>query len=193
MDPDMVRQQEEAETATRQRGPAAARPAAQSPHGHNPFVLRADPRGGIRPPRPVRPKSAPGWGAALRGSFFCLIITALALVAGIMIGVKIGLVAWQSLGIGIAAGFLLGWQSAVAALRRRYQLSLTRALRATIVPTALILFALVLAMATAALFMDISPTALSDSFLPSYWITVGIGGLIGFVLATIRMHGNLRH
>ena len=185
MDPDMVRQQEEEEAAARLRGAVMARASTAQPE--NPFARRADPRDALEPP-----KTAPGWGAALRASFLSLVVTALALIAGIMLGVKLGLVAWQSLAIGAVAGYLLGWQSAVAALRRRYQLSVGKAFRAPIVPTALILLALVLSMATAALFTDISPTALSDSFLPSYWITVGVGALVGFILAAIRLHGNLR-
>jgi hypothetical protein len=191
MDPDMVRQQEEAEAAARLRRAAMARASVGRPP-ESPFSAKVEARDDLARHVPEPPKATPGWGAALRASFFSLVVTALALIAGIMLGVKLGLVAWQSLAIGVVAGYLLGWQTAVAALRKRSAVSLGKALRAPLVPTALILFALVLSMATAALFTDISPTSLSSSFLPSYWITVAIGALIGFTLATIRMHGNLR-
>lgn len=201
MDPDMVRQQEEEETASRQRGPVPPRPGiVVKPSGREEaFVLRAEPREGDRPSaatasetRARAQKPPPGWGAALRASFFATAVASLVLVAGIMAGVRLGLVAWQSLAIGLAGGYLLGWQAAVSGLRRRYELSFGKALRATAVPVILILLALVSAMATAALFIDISPEALSNGFLPSYWMTVAGGAFAGFLLAVVKMRNNLK-
>ena len=202
MDPDMVRQQEEAEAASRIRRPTpmgaansqiAARAAAGLTQSHArdaPFVLRADPRENLTATPPLAPVRPVGWGVVMQASVLGLTATALAAVAGFMLGVKLGLLPWQSLAIGAAAAFILGWLSATVALRR-HGIPLGRAARASIMPTALILFALLTAMAVAALFNDISPATLSDHILPTYWINVGVGALIGLLFAVMRMRGNL--
>jgi hypothetical protein len=58
-----------------------------------------------------------GWFAAIRAGIYCLIMTTLGLLAGIMIGVRTGLFPSQSLAVGAALGLLLGWQAALASLR----------------------------------------------------------------------------
>ncbi|WP_125461891.1 MULTISPECIES: DUF4396 domain-containing protein [Rhodomicrobium] len=195
MDPDMVRQQEEAEAAARLRSPimmmAAPADPPSTPPGDHAFTPRIEPREDYIPAEIVPEKTAPGWGAVLRATFYSLFLTGLGLMAGIMFGVKLGLVPWQSLLIGSAAGFLLGWLSAVGSLRKRYKLSFLEAYRAPLAPTGIILAALILSMAIASLFTDISPTAMTQRALPTYWVIVSIGGLIGYVAAAYRMRKSL--
>jgi len=187
MDPDMVRQQEEAEAASRVRRPVVA--STQSPAAalrDDLLALRADfEEDDFKPtPPPVTPL---GWGGVLRATFFSLVLTGLGLIGGIMLGVKLALVAWQSLAIGSFAGFLLGWQAATTSLRKGQKVSFAQAFRAPLLPTLIILLALIASMAVAALFTDISPTAIAQRVLPSYWLIVAAGAVAGFILAAIRL------
>jgi hypothetical protein len=200
MDPDMVRQQEEAETAIHRRGAPsmrAATPETQQPQrpAEPSFVLRAEPREDIaaKPaPEPPARKAPPGWGAAFRATGYGFLLTSAGYFGGIMLGIKFGLPPWQSLAIGAGLGYAFGWQSAFVTLRRRYDISLARALGAPIVPTAIIVFALVSGMATASLYSRISPASLSSELTASYWITLGLFALGGFLFAAERMRGGLR-
>src|SRR5258708_4224478 len=132
MDPDMVRQQEEEEEAASRLRKFVGRPPA-APAKEDAFVLRAEPRETYKAPAPAAapaaaaPKRSPGWGAAVQATTYCVLFAILGLVGGIMLGVKLGLVSWQSLALGMSAGFLFGWRSAVAALRKRYTTGFTRA------------------------------------------------------------------
>jgi hypothetical protein len=195
MDPDMVRQQEEAEAMSRMgRTPAARAAIAPRVANDDPIVLRAERRDGSVPALPAtrfarhRPQ---GWGAALRACFFCLLLAAVGLVGGIMLGVKLGLIPEQSLAIGAGIGFLLGWQAAAASLRRR-GLPFARAIRAAFMPTAIILIALIGGMAAASLRMDIAARTIPDYASSGYWLSVGVAALIGFILASAKMRRSLR-
>ncbi len=192
MDPDMVRQQEEAEAASRVRRPVM--PSAQSPAAalrEDLLALRVDFEEDNFEPAPL-PVTRAGLGVVLRATFFCLMLTGSGLVGGIMLGVKLGLVAWQSLAIGSIAGLLLGWQAAAASLRGGSRVTFGQAFRAPLLPTLIILVALIASMAVAALFTDISPTAIAQGVLPSYWLIVAAGAVAGFILAAIRLRKALQ-
>jgi hypothetical protein len=194
MDPDMVRQQEEAEAMSRM-GKSGAAQAANPPRAiqDDPIVLRAERRDGSGAPS-AAPTSASRpprtWGPALRACFFCLLMAAVGLVGGIMLGVKLGLIPEQSLAIGAGIGFLLGWQAAITSLRRS-GLSFGRAIRVAFIPNAIILAALIGGVAAAALRMDIAARTISDYVSNGYWLSVGVAALIGYVLASAKMRRSL--
>lgn len=195
MDPDMVRQQEEEEAASFLRGIISGRAPHSTPK-QDAFVLRAEPRERHQAPPPMaapRPKREPGWGAALQATFYCVLFAILGLVGGIMLGVKLGLVSWQSLGLGMAAGFLFGWRSAVAALRKRYATGFTRAYRASLVPALIIQLSLVGGLAVILPFAGATLETANTSLLLKPWlISLAIGAVVGFVLALPKLRGNLR-
>jgi hypothetical protein len=198
MDPDLVRQQEEAEAASRARRPLAAGsrtpqpPIQPPPQPDAPFLLRADPRDHLVASPPSAPPQFLGWGAALRVTTSAFALTSLGLVAGILLGVKLGLISWQSFAIGAAAGLLLGWQSAFSSLRRRYKLGFASALRVPIIPIVIILVALIAGMAVAAFRLGLPASVLADYSQGSYWLNAGLVALIGFVFAVLRMRKALR-
>ena len=198
MDPDLVRQQEEAEAASRARRPLAAGTRAQqppvqpAPQPDAPFVMRADPRDHLVAAPPSAPPQLLGWGAALRVTTSAFAMTSLGLVAGILLGVKLGLISWQSFAIGAAAGLLLGWQSAFSSLRRRYKLGVASAARVPIIPVLIMLVALIVGMAVAALRLGLPTSAPADYSQGSYWLNAGLVALIGIVFAVLRMRKALR-
>jgi hypothetical protein len=198
MDPDLVRQQEEAEAASRLRRPLPAgahipqQPVQPAIQRDTPFVLRADPRDQLIAPPPPAPPKQLGWGPAIRVTSGAFVLTSLGLVAGIMLGVQIGLVSWQSFLIGAAAGYFLGWQSAFASLRRRYKLGFAEALRVPLVPTGMMLLALVAGMVVAAFRLGIPGAALTGDPQGSYWLNAGLVALVGLVLATLRLRKAMR-
>jgi len=195
MDPDMVRQQEEAEDEERLRRlkqvrmPHSRQPAAapRAPESDESFELRAEPRHVISKPSP-RPKYRPvGWFAALRASLYCLIMTALGLLGGIMVGVKFELFSLQSLGIGAALGLFFGWQAIIASLRANADLSYWRALLAGILPAAIMIVALIAGMIAASQFTGITSDSIAAGDLPTFWAIVATAGFAGLVLAAMRM------
>jgi hypothetical protein len=203
MDPDMVRQQEEAEEESRLRRLAplhmspprpALAPPAPAGSAEEPMVLRAEPRG-VMDAAPAPGKSAPrrvGWFAAVRAGIYCLIMTTLGLLAGIMIGVRTGLFPSQSLAIGAGLGLLLGWQAVLASLRANAGLSFRRALLASLLPGVLMLMSLIGGMLAAAYFTGVTPETIAEGHLPSFWAIVAAGGLTGIVLAAMRMRKVVR-
>ena len=201
MDPDMVRQQEEEEAASRLRkivtgrSPSAPAPAPAAVKA-DPLVLRAEPREPFKAAAPAAvapPKRAAGWGAVLRATLYCLVFSILGLVGGIMLGVKLGLVHWQFFVLGMSAGFLAGWQSAVAVLRKRYELGVVRAYRAPLIPALIILLSLVAGLAVILPFAGPSlETAQTSQLLMPWLFSLGVGATAGFVLALPKMRANLR-
>jgi hypothetical protein len=207
MDPDMVRQQEEEEAAARLRAVIGA----QAPFiragdkEEDKFILRAEPREPVPASAPAAPmvkaakatraaspvKPMPGWGGALRATLLCILLTVVGLVGGIMVGVKLGLVSWQSLALGMAAGFLFGWQSAVASIRKRYGLGRIGALRAPLVPAVIVLLALVAALGLVLPFAGRAADGADTLFLP-WLISLGVGAAAGLVLALPKMRSGLR-
>jgi hypothetical protein len=194
----MVRQQEEEEAASRGRGIFSGRASFSRPR-HDPFVMRAEPQNiPIGPvPAPARqfdpPKRAPGWLAASQATSYCVLFGALGLIGGIMLGVKLGLVSWQSLGLGMLTGFVLGWRSAVSALRKRYSTGFTKAYRAALIPALIVLLSLVGGLAVILPFAGSSLEGAQTSQLLRPWLlSLTVGALVGFVLAVPKMHANLR-
>jgi hypothetical protein len=133
-----------------------------------------------------------GWVAAIRAGIYCLIMTTLGLLAGIMIGVRTGLFPSQSLAVGAALGLLLGWQAALASLRANAGLSFRRALLASLLPGALMLVSLIGGMLSAAYFTGVTTETVAEGHLPSFWAIVGAGGLTGIILAAMRMRKVMR-
>jgi hypothetical protein len=166
--------------------------AQQAPPPDTPFVLRADPRDHLIAAAPLAPPKPLGWGGAVRVSTSAFVLTSLGLVAGILLGVQLGLVSWQSFAIGAAAGYFLGWQSAFASLRRRYKLGFAEALRVPLVPTGMMLLALVAGMVVAAFRLGIPGAALTGDPQGSYWLNAGLVALVGLVLATLRLRKAMR-
>jgi hypothetical protein len=194
MDPDMVRQQEEEEAASRLRKFVIGR-APSAPMREEAFVLRAEPREPFRvAPAAPAVKRSPGWGAVIRATFYCLLFSVLGLVGGILIGIQLGLVHWQFFALGMAAGFLSGWQSAAAVLRKRYKLGVVQAYRAPLIPAVIILFSLVggLAVILPIITGSTLATAQASQLLVPWLFSLGAGAAAGFVLALPKMRGNLR-
>jgi hypothetical protein len=205
MDPDMVRQQEEEEAASRLRKFATGRPPSAPPKD-DAFVLRADPRQPFTNPRqPLKAaapapaaaapaKRPPGWGAVLRATLYCLLFTILGLIGGILIGMQLGLVPWQYFTLGMVAGFVSGWQSAVAVLRKRYKLGVVQAYRAPLVPAMIMLASLVggLAVMLPIITGSSLATAQWTQLLMPWLLSLGVGAAAGFVLALPKMRSNLR-
>ena len=197
MDPDMVRQQEEEEAASRLRSVVTRRAPAPPPKG-DAFVLRAEPRERFREAEPAveaapaQERRAPGWGAALRATTYCVFFAGVGLVGGIAVGANLGLVPWQSLAFGVAAGFLFGWRSAVAALRKYYAAGIARAYRASLVPALIIILSLVGGWATILPFAGTAVDAAHTSQLLKPWLGLFIGAAAGFALALPKLRANLR-
>lgn len=194
MDPDMVRQQEEAEADSRLRIFATGRPPSARPK-EDAFVLRAEPR---EPSKSAAPAAIPArrplsWGAAMRATLYCLLLAILGLVGGIMLGVKLGLVHWQFFILGMAAGLLLGWQAAVTVLRKRYRLGVVQAWRASFIPAVIILMSLVggLAVMLPVITGSTLETAQAGQLLVPWLLSLGVGAMAGFVLALPKMRANL--
>lgn len=193
MDPDMVRQQEEEETANRLRGSVKVHIAPRQPLiEEGPILLRADPQDTGTPPERLPGKAEVGWGTTLRAVFVCLLMTSLGLLGGIMFGIKFGLIPEQRLSIGAVAGFLLGWQAAAISLRRRGGVSLGRAMIAPLLPAAIILGAIIAAMVVAANLTGVSPVSIAGGLSGRYWLIVGAGALTGTALAAFRLRRALR-
>ena len=195
MDPDMVRQQEEEEAASRLRKFVMGRPPS-APGQEDAFVLRAELREPSKAAAPaaIPVKRPPDWGAALRATLYCLFFTVLGLVGGILLGFKLGLVHWQCFALGMAVGFLSGWQSAVALLRKRYKLGVVQAYRAPLVPALIILLSLVGGLAVILPIVTESSlaTAQASQLLVPWLFSLGAGAVAGFILALPKMRANLR-
>ena len=193
MDPDMVRQQEEEEAASRLRKFVIGR-APSAPVREEAFVLRAEPREPFRvAPAAPAVKRSPGWGAVVRATTYCLLFTFLGFVGGVTLGFQLGLVAWQFLALGAAVGFLSGWQSGVAVLRKRYKLGVVQSYRAPLIPTFIILLSLVGGLAV--ILPVVRPslqTAHASEHLVPLLFSLGVGAVAGFVLALPKMRANLR-
>ena len=141
------------------------------------------------PPVPI---VAPGWGTAFRSAVLCTLTTTIGLIAGIMLGVKLGLYSAQSLAIGAGLGYLLGWQSSAATLRRA-GLTFGRALRVPMLPAAFVLIALIGGMAAAFQITGMAPEAITDLQSRTFWLIVGGSGVIGALLAAAKTRNALRH
>ena len=195
MDPDMVRQQEEEETASGLRNFVMSRPKGPAVR-EEAFVLRAEPREPFKAAPPIAaPANGPlRWGAAMRATLYCLLFTILGLIGGILIGMQLGLVNWQFFTLGMGAGFLSGWQAAVAVLRKRYRLGVVHAYRAPLVPALIILFSLVggLAVILPVITGTTLATANAGQLLLPWLFSLATGAVVGLLLALPKMRANLR-
>lgn len=188
MDPDLVRQQAEAEIASREgrrRGPA----------GFDERIEPVLPMGGqvrddLSPPLiPAARGGSAGWGAALSIAASCTLGVLVGLVGGIMLGVKLQLVPWQSAAVGSAAGLLIGWRLASRLLMRR---GVRSGYRAALMPAILIL-----AVMSAAMFLAPHLTAPTGGGAQStaaagFWQAVAGGALIAVLFGAAAFRRVLR-
>ena len=199
MDPDMVRQQDEEELASRLGGRVKVKmpPARPEAARNEPAVLRAEPRKPetrgepetrlVGVARAAQSSGITPW-TAIQTAFACSVMTGLGLLGGIMLGVKLGLIPEQRLAIGAGAGLLLGWQASMLSLRRRGNLKLGRAITLPLFPTAIILGASIAGMAAAAHFTGIAQMTVGSEVPLHYWLIAGAGALAGTVIAARRLY-----
>jgi hypothetical protein len=192
MDPDMVRQQEEEEMASRPRGAMKVKmPAGRHTVSEKPIVLRAEPHPPKAPSRSFpKPSGITPWSVvqtSVTGSVFA----AIGLFGGIMLGVKIGLIPEQRMAIGAGAGFFLGWQSMVLSLHRMSEIALGRSMMVSIVPTALIVGGSIAGMAAAAHLTGMSQLTAVGDLSMRYWLIAGGAMLAGTFLAGVRLYRTL--
>jgi hypothetical protein len=123
MDPDMVRQQAEEEAASHIHSRGAPRPdnirIAPALPVQPQFAKARFASGFEKMTPPPAPVSLAPWGMALNIATSCAIATTFGRVGGLMLAVKLQLVAWQGVGIGAAIGLALGWRLSSLALIRR--------------------------------------------------------------------------
>ena len=134
----------------------------------------------------------PGWGAALRIAASCTLGTVVGFIGGIMLGVKLQLVSWQSASIGAAAGLFLGWLLASGLLMSRGDLGRIRAYRSAILPA----FAIFLVLAAAMFLVPfLTTSAIGQSLgvdIGVFWKTLGGGAVIAVLLGAALMRRALR-
>ena len=211
MDPDMVRQQEEAEEEARRltlgiaSAATTAAPVLDRPipkvvapksdetetvlvHAHVPGLPPLIPmkRKKKRAESPVDARARIGWFVALRVSLYALIMSALGLLGGIMVGVKLGLAAPQSLALGAGIGFLLGWQAAFVSLRANRDISFAWAMLISVWPAIIVLVMLIAAMVAGSHFTGIQPDSIAAGQIRAFWMIVGSGALLALLLSTVR-------
>jgi hypothetical protein len=213
MDPDLVRQQEEEEAASRTlprkalspqaRGEriepllpmpgaqASARPAARFAAAVQASAAPAsmEAAGGLAVAPPPR---TPGWVTALRGAVSVALGTLLGLIGGVMLGVKLQLVPWQSAAIGTAAGLFLGWQLAALVLRRRGRMGRLQAQRRALLPALAAYLALAAAMFLAPYLAAAPGAAGLAPEMAAFWKAVGAGAAIAIILAGALLRRALR-
>lgn len=191
MDPDMVRQQEEEEAASRvhtsYRVPPVLQRQSVAPTASP--VFEADP---VVTQMAAASQRVPGWGAALMATSYGLVFGGLGLAAGIMLGVKLQLVGWQGMLLGTSVGLLLGWRAAGSWLRQRYNLPAKQAYGVPIGPMAVMLFLIIVFMLLKVRFGALisEETALTDE--QTHWAMIGSGAILGFIFALKRMRKALR-
>lgn len=210
MDPDMVRQQEEAEEEARRlkTGQTAAAPGARVAvppppksepvtvpreeetetilaHVHVPGLPPVIPvkRKKKRPAPPAEPGSRLGWFVALRVSLYSLILGALGLLGGMALGAKLGLPSMQSFAVGAGLGFLFGWQAAFASMRANRAVSFMRAVLISTWPALIVLAVMIVALLSAQNVVGQGTNAATDS---NFWLIAAIGALVALILSTLQ-------
>jgi hypothetical protein len=215
MDPDMVRQQEEAEEEARRLKRSVATPKVTAPvlaepdpteeaeeyvgplqpepetetvliHSHAPGLPPVLPIRRRRRKPAVEARERVGWLAAMRVSLYGLIMAGLGLLGGIMIGVKLGWSPAQSLGTGAGLGFVLAWQSAFVSLRANRDVSFLRAILLGVCPALILILTLIVAMVAGSHITGIKPDAISNVQLRDFWMIVASGGAVGLLLSTLQ-------
>lgn len=195
MDPDMVRQQEEAEIASRSPRPgqepfqrsAMAQPAASyypsAPHSYH------SPSGGA-PPQRTEPIQRGVWFTALLATF----LTVLGLSQGLKFGVALSLVPWQALSAGALAAFIAGWGGTALWLRFRHRLSSGRAAAAAFLPAVMVMIIMKAAFKLADRYWTLVPINIAE-LLDHYEagvLIVSAGALAAYLLAFYRLRKSLR-
>lgn len=196
MDPDMVRQQAEEEAASRiihSRGapppnlriePALPVPAQFSQSRFASGFEKMTP-----PPAPVM---IPGWGAALNIATSCAIAATFGLVGGLMLAVKLQLVAWQGVAIGASAGLALGWRLSSLALLRRGSYSRLQAHGAAFKMTLAVLAVMALGMFVLPHFVGPSTGANQPMDVMTFWKCVAAGGAASIFVGAAMLRRALR-
>ena len=197
MDPDMVRQQEEAEAASRLR----RHPQEQSPQlsAAPPVAERITLSGEVRDVPPASAATPPRWlkagkGGAWFAAFLDTALTTAGLSHGLTVGEGLSLVPWQTLLTGGLAGFLLGWGGSALWLRLRHGFTFGGATGAAMLPTAMVLVVMMAAMKLADRFGAMAPPALIEALedYPADVLILGTGALISYFLALGRLWKSLR-
>jgi hypothetical protein len=195
MDPDMVRQQEEAEAASRilssqPQPPLILQRSPQPEMIHAPmeaFSLFPEPPCNT----PQRVPTLTAKHSVSLAALYNTVLTGAGLAGGIMTGVKLQLVVLQSLGIQAAAGLVLGGQWTATYLRRR-GVPAGSAYRASLSTTAMVLACELTTLALAHRYSAAPPTGNPADATAIYALTMGGGALVAFSLAFIGLRKVLR-
>jgi hypothetical protein len=199
MDPDLVRQQAEEEAASRllsrRELPPEIRREPVLPMGTPlttaPASMRAEPPAAPTPA--LAPLVTAGWRTAIGVATTCMIATAVGLVGGLMIGVKLQLVPWQSAAIGTSAALLLGWQLSALALMRRGRMVWWRAYRVGFRTAFLTLFVMAGAMFVAPHYLGVGASAPNATFaIGTFWKSVAAGAGLSILLGALMLRRAFR-
>ncbi len=196
MDPDMVRQQEEAEAASHSPLPRIEPPplldVVQPLSDESPFDadFQRSPPGGDAPPR--RKNAAP------RGVWFTALLDTLLTVIGLSYGLRFGanlnLVPWQALSAGALGGILMGWGATGLWLRLRHGLSAGRATMAAFPPTVMVTIVMMASIKLADRYWALAPRELAvvlEEYQAGVFMLSG-GALAAYLLALRRLWKVLR-
>jgi hypothetical protein len=196
MDPDMVRQQAEEEAASRvlhSRG--APRPDIRiAPPLPAPvqFSKARFASGFEKMTPPPAPVMRPAWGMAFDIATSCAIVTAFGLLGGLMLAVKLQLVAWQGVGIGAAVGLALGWRLSSLTLLRRGGYGRKQAYAAGLKMALTVLSVMAFAMFVLPHFAgpQVGPSQPLDVMI--FWKCAAVGGLASVILGAAMLRRAVR-
>ncbi len=197
MDLDLVRQQAEEEAASRLLSRCELSPAVR----REPVLPMGTPlagpgaTGALRVPGhdgTAAPLVTAGWRAAIGIATICVIATTFGLVGGLMLGVKLQLVPWQSAALGTSAGLLMGWQLSALAIRRSARLVWWRAYRVGFRTAFLVLFVMTGAMFVAPHFLASGAGANAAFAISTFWKSVGAGAGIAILLGAMMLRRAFR-
>lgn len=184
-----VKERKEHSAAVKSAPEAAPKPAVETPLIEEHITIFAPIEQPASPVRQAMTQAARigGWSAAL----YCTALTGAGIAGGIMAGVKLQLVALQSIGIGATAGFAFGWLGA-AGLLRRQGLAAGKAYRVTFLAAVLALLielgALYFANGLAAAPPSGDPADANTIFAE----IISAGGLLAYLFALIRIRFGVR-
>ncbi len=191
MDPDMVRQQEEAEAASHSPRPnlepSPALAGAQPLVEDYPFTadFRGAPPDSGAPPQQEKAGQRGVWFTALLAT----VLTVIGLSQGLKLGANLSLVPVQALAAGALGGVIAGWGGTGLWLRLRHRLSWGRAIVAAFLPTTLATIVMMASMKLADRYWAIAPRELAvvmEEYQAGVFILSG-GALIAYLLAFQRL------
>lgn len=199
MDPDLVRQQAEEEAASRllsrRELPPEARREPVLPMGAPlaPPAAAAGLRGEVYHSAPApAPLVTAGWRTAIGIAASCVIATTFGLVGGLMLGVKLQLVPWQSAAIGTSTGLLMGWQLSALAIRQGARMVWWRAYRLGFRTAFLVLFVMTGAMFVAPHFLNAGTGPNAPFAISAFWKSVAGGAGIAILLGAMVLRRAFR-